>query len=199
MLVAGFTRFDFNKVDAGKVIVKEGDASLQFIFLIRGQLSIDTRAIDGSYLVTETLSDPWLLQPEALFGLRPRYTQTVRAATEVQIITLSKNEVFRLLDRFEVIRINLFNLFSTTVQRKWGAAWKPAPVDVRGRIVRFLVQHMVYPAGPKTVKIVMPQLSLCLNEGMTKLSAELHKMSREGLVELHRGSISIPFMERLLM
>lgn len=199
MDVAGFTRFDFVKVKAGDEVLQEGEQCSQLVFLIKGALTTETWADDRSYSFVETLSSPWLLQPEVLFGLRARIHQHVWAASEVQLITLSKKEVFRLLSHFEVIRLNLLNGLATSLQRHSGAAWKPAPKDARGRIVRFFLQHVAYPAGPKTVNIYMAQLARCTGESQRSSSAAIHEMSREGLVELHRGSIDIPFMERLLM
>lgn len=197
--MAGNTKFGFRKVAAGKPVVKAGDACQGLFFLISGQLTMVTHSDDRRYRVEEQLSAPWLLQPEVLFGAQPRYGCTVTTATEAHFITLSKDEVLRLSDDFLIFRLNLLNLLSTQSQRRGRQQWRRAPQDLRQRIVRFLLDHCVYPAGSKMVHILMEQLALEVNDSRLDVSRALNAMQADGLLILHRGRIEIPSLERLLM
>ena len=197
--LAGQTKFGFQKLMAGKTIVQEGDACSQFLFLISGSLSVTTVSDDRRYSVTEQLSAPWLLQPECLFGAHPHYSSTAVTLDESHFITLSKDEVLRLLDDFLIIRLNLLNLLATQSQRRGRWPWRKAPSDLRQRIVRFFLDHSVYPAGSKQFRILMNQLALEVGDSRLDVSHVLNAMQTDGLLHLRRGIIEIPSLERLLM
>ena len=197
--LAGQTKFGFQKLAAGKTIVREGDSCNQLFFLVSGSLSVSTVSDDRRYSVVEQLSAPWLLQPESLFGAHPQYLSSIATLTESHFIILSKDEVMRLLDDFFIIRLNLLNLLATQSQRRGRWPWRKAPADLRQRIVRFFLDHSVYPAGPKTFHILMNQLAQEVGDSRLDVSHVLNAMQREGLILLRRGIIEIRSLERLLM
>ena len=197
--LAGQTKFGFLKLAAGKTIVREGDNCQQLLFLVSGSLSVSTVSDDRRYHVVEQLSAPWLLQPESIFGAHPQYLSTIVTLAESHFITLSKDEVLRLLDDFFIIRLNLLNLLATQSQRRGRWPWRKAPSDLRQRIVRFFLDHSVYPAGPKEFHILMNQLAQEVGDSRLDVSHVLNAMQGEGLLRLRRGIIEIPSLERLLM
>ncbi len=195
--MAGNTKFGFLKIDAGKYVVRDGDLCTQLYFLIGGTITLTTESDDHGYSIVETLSAPWLLQPEALFGLSPRYSCTARATTATHFITLSKDEVLRLLDDFLIIRLNLLNIMATLTQRRTRQAWHRPPTTLRHRIARFLTEHCAYPAGQKQVNILMKRLALEMNASRLDVSEALNDMQADGLIGLHRGRIEVPSLERV--
>ena len=197
--LAGQTKFGFLKLSEGKQVVREGDQCQQLFFLIDGRLSLTTMNDDRRYTVIEQLSAPWLIQPEALFGAHPQYTCTVATLTECHFITLSKDEVLRLLEDFFIIRLNLLNLLATQSQRRGRQPWRRSSETLRQRIVRFFVDHCLYPAGPKQFRMLMTQLAQEVGDSRLDVSRVLNAMQSEGLLHLRRGIIEISSLERLLM
>ena len=195
--MAGNTKFGFRKEEAGVTMVRDGNACRELLFLISGTLQLTTRSDDGSYRLTERLTAPWLLQPEVLFGATPRITGTCVTQEPCHFITLSKEEVLRLTNDFLIIRLNLLNLLATMVQKKTRQPWRRAAVSLRERFVRFVMDHSAYPAGPKTLHILMTRLADDLNDSRLDVSRMLNALQREGLAELHRGRIEIPSLEKL--
>ena len=195
--MAGNTKFGFRKEEAGVTVVREGDACRELLFLVSGTLQLTTRSDDGSYRLTERLTAPWLLQPEVLFGAMPRFTGTCVTKEPCHFITLSKDEVLRLTDDFLIIRLNLLNLLATMVQKRGRLPWRRASLSLRERFVRFVMDHSAYPAGPKTLHILMTRLADDLNDSRLDVSRMLNALQREGLAELHRGRIEIPSLEKL--
>lgn len=198
-LVAGHTRFGFVKVPQGKTVVKEGMACTHLFFLINGTVRVESCSDDHSYAVVEQMQAPYILQPEAIFGYQQRYTQTIVAQMDTNFITIEKEEVVRLSEDFLVFRLNLLNIFATQTQKLSRQPWRRYPQTLRERLVRFFVQHCVYPAGPKTFHILMNQLAGELNDSRLNVSKVLNQMQAENLISLHRGRIEIPLLERLLM
>ena len=198
-LVAGHTRFGFSKMNQGSTIVTEGDDCRQLLFLINGTLRVETMAEDRSYMVVEQLEAPVILQPEVIFGYTQRYTHTYIAKTDVNLITVGKDEVLRLSEDFLVFRLNLLNMFATQTQKSSRLLWQHVPVTLEDRIVRFFAQHCIYPAGPKMFHVLMNRLAEELNDSRLDVSRALNALQRDGKIVLHRGRVEIPQMERLLM
>ena len=197
--LAGQTKFGFLKLPEGKTVVREDDACNQLLFLISGRLALTTYSDDRRYLVEEQLSAPWLIQPEALFGAHPHYTCSVSTMVESHFITLSKDEVMRLLDDFLIIRLNYLNMIATLAQRRGRFQWRRCSENLRQRVVRFFVDHCQYPAGSKQFRILMTQLAMEVGDSRLDVSNVLNAMQKDELIILHRGRIEIPSLERLLM
>ena len=197
--VAGHTKFGFMKCGEGEIIVKEATPCNQLHFLLSGVLKAEAWSDDRSYMVVERLAAPFILQPEAIFGYHQRFTHTFTTMTEASLITLDKDEVLRLSDEFLVFRLNLLNIFATQTQKLLRQPWRRFPDTLSERIIRFLAQHCIYPAGPKTFYILMTRLADEIGDSRLDISRALNKMQIDGLVNLHRGRIEVPQMERLLM
>lgn len=198
-IVAGHIRFGFVKVPAGKSIIRIGEACTQLCFLINGTVRVETYGDEHRYMVLEQMSAPYILQQEAIFGYYQSYTHHFTALTDVNLLTIAKEEVLRLSEDFLVFRLNLLNQFATQTQKHIHQLWWRCPHTLRERVIRFLSQHCIYPAGPKTFYILMEKLAEELNDSRLNVSRVLNQLQREGMVELHRGRVDIPQMERLLM
>ena len=198
-IVAGHTRFGFLKVTAGRQIIHSGDPCTHLYFLINGSLRVETFSDDSRYSVTEQMSSPYILQQESIFGYYQRYTHNFYALTDANFLTLDKEEVVRLSEDFLVFRLNLMNHLATQSQKLIQMQWRRSPLSLRERIVRFFFQHTLYPAGPKTFHILMERLAEEVNDSRLNVSRALNRMQESGVIELHRGRIEIPQLERLLM
>ena len=198
-LVAGHTRFGFTKYAQGKIVATEGDACTQLFFLINGTIRIETAADDNGYWVAEQMEAPYILQPEAIFGYHQRYTHTFIAQTDVNFITIDKEEILCLTEDFLVFRLNLMNLLATQTQKHSRQPWRPCTMTLNGRLIRFFATHCVYPAGHKMFYVLMNRLAAELNDSRLNVSRALNQLQKDGMVILHRGRIEIPLMERLLM
>lgn len=197
-IVAGHTRFGFLKLSAGKTVMKSGDACNQLYFLINGSLKVRSFADDYGYLVEEQISAPYIIQLESVFGYYQRYTRDFVAQTDVNFLTLDKEEVVRLTEDFLVFRLNMLNYFATQTQKQMRQVWCRAPQSLEDRIVRFFIQHCLYPAGYKVFSILMVRLAEEVNDSRLNVSRILNDMQHRGLIVLSRGKIEIPQLERLL-
>ena len=197
--MAGNTRFGFQKIPAGKVVVQEGQMCHQLYFLVKGTLEIERSSDDHSYSMTEQLQAPWQFQPESLFGLSLRFTMTVRTSTDCHFILLSKDEVLRLFDELFIFRLNFLNQLALQSQQYGHRIWRCAPQHLSDRLARFFIDHAVYPAGRKELHILMRQLAVEVNDSRLNVSNALNAMRQKGLVELYRSRIVIPLLERLFM
>lgn len=197
-IVAGHTRFGFLKLAAGKTVMKSGDACHQLYFLINGSMKVRSFADDYGYHVEEQIAAPYIIQLESVFGYYQRYTRDFIAQTDVNFLTIDKEEVVRLTEDFLVFRLNMINHFATQTQKQMRQMWYRAPQSLEDRIVRFLTQHCLYPAGHKEFYILMTRLAEEVNDSRLNVSRILNDMQHRGLIVLSRGKIEVPQLERLL-
>lgn len=192
------TKFYFHKCERGEVIVRNGEECNNLHFLLQGKVTCVRSSDDYGYVLSEDLPAPLIFQSESLFGHSQYFTRDYIAATDVGLMTLDKTEVLRFLDRYPIVRINIINQFATNVQKLSSLAWKHQSADVEQRIVDFIVLHCLRPSGRKEMKIKMNQLAHELNDSRLNVSVALNRLQEQNLLELYRGRIVIPAMERLI-
>lgn len=197
--IIGQTKFDFAKYEEGKTIVKSGDNVEGLIFLLNGTVEATTESVNHTYRVIENINAPYLIQPQRLFGLRQQYYSSFRAHTQCNVMMLNKREVMKLIEGYEVFRINFINLYATGIQHLEDRLWGMPNTSLRSHLIRFFATHALRPAGEKTIKIKMTTLAEILNDSRTDISRALNAMQSEGLVNLSRGAIHIPALEALFV
>ncbi len=196
--VAGHTKFDFQKLEDGATIVKEGDACLRLYFLLAGDISVITEADDHGYRIEEDITAPELFQVEHIFGLSQRFTRTYIAKSNCSVMSISKQEVQKLSSRYEIFRINLLNLFSTQAQKYNRRLFRVPPKTLQERIIRWFESHCLRPAGEKMFYVKMARIADEMSVKRIYVSQALNEMQDQHLVHLHRGRIYIPALEKLI-
>lgn len=191
--------FEFKAFKEQDVIVKEDTPCSNMVFLLDGVVETTAWSDDRQYSLKEQLKAPNVLQPERIFGLTQRYTRTYQALTRCGTLFLRKEYVVSMSSSYDIFRTNLFNILSTQSQRFQHRPWIRQPHSLRERIVRFFIDHCLYPAGSKDFKIKMTQLGAEVNDSRLDVSRALNEMQAEGLLILSRNHIVIPAMERLIM
>lgn len=197
--IVGKTKFGFSKFDKARVIVKAGQPCKELLFLLNGDIEIITPSNDESYIVTEYLPAPLQLQPERLFGLHQTHSSTVKTFSPCNIMSLSKTEVINLYNNYEVFRINLLNILSTSIHKADMHTWASVPHRLEERIKLFLVNHCNHLYGKKVFKMKMTDLAQHLNDSRINVSIELNKLEEQGLIILSRGAITIPEIGKLVI
>ncbi|MCD8290727.1 MAG: Crp/Fnr family transcriptional regulator [Prevotella sp.] len=197
-LVISNTKFRYLTIQKGKAIVNEGEMCDRFFFLMEGEISSTKCADDNGYCVIEKLNAPDILQPERIFGLIQRYTRTFKTVTECNFICLGKREMLTLSDSYQIFRLNLLNIISTRSQRLTNIPWHTQAKSIRQKIVRFIEERCLRPAGEKTVSIKMERLGHEIGESRLNVSRELNAMHEEGIIELRRSEIHVPALEKLI-
>lgn len=187
--------FDFRKYKEGEKIVSHGDACDRLIFVFRGLLGVDGWADDYGYEVSEILHVPAMLEPEALFGLRQRFTHDYRAAEDCSTVAISKDEVRLLSERYDIVRLNLLNAVATKAQRRAALLWRATPPDLEHRIIRWFMDRCLHPAGRKVFHIKMTRLAAELNDSRLDISKALNHLQDQGYLHLTRGIITINEIE----
>ncbi len=190
-------RLDFSKVEAGNMIVAEGQRVDKLRFVLRGTVSAETTAIDRGYSIKETLNVPCMLQIERLFGLSQHFSSTYFAESECQILSVTKADIVALATMSEVFRLNMMNVLCTMTQKAQSLPWYTMPHNIRQKIFMFIKDRTLRPAGRKEVNIGMVRLGKEIAESRLNVSKQLRQLQVEGLIEMKKNKIIIPALEKL--
>ena len=196
--VVGHTRFEFSRYKHHDILFEEGEPCRGLTFLTKGRITTIRISDNRQLEVREQVSAPALLQPESLFGLTQRHSMTIIAQSEhCDTLTISKDEVNRLLGTFELFRTSLLNIISTQAQRRSHLLWRSHPHPIREKIIRFISDHCQHPAGEKVIRIRMQSLATEIGESRLNVSRALHAMEAENLLSTSREHVHILRLEDL--
>lgn len=191
-------KFDFSKYKAGDSIIQQDSSCNSLVFMLSGEVQMETWDINHQYAIYENIPTPTVLQPEVLFGPQTRYTHGFNALSDVGALIVSKEEFWRDLIQYEVFRLNYINLISAQAQYAKKLLWTNPQGSVEQRIVHFVYTHCTRPAGEKKLKIKMEILAEQLSETRDKISKALNNLQDKGLLVLKRSAIEIPHLETLI-
>lgn len=160
----------------GTILASENEACTALVLVARGTVMSSTRSDDHSYQIDETLQAPLLIQPEHIFGIKQRYTSTFCAQTYCEVIRIEKPTVLKLMELSMTFRLNLMNIIATQSQRSSRRLWHQMSEDIEKRIIRFIKDRCIYPAGQKQLRTKMTVLARELGCSRLEVSEALHRL-----------------------
>ncbi|WP_291530612.1 Crp/Fnr family transcriptional regulator [Bacteroides sp. UBA939] len=196
--ILGKVKLHFTKHKAGDILVKKGTPCEWLIFILNGAITSTTTSADNTYTFMEFSRAPYVIEPQSLFGMNTSYVSTYLAHTEVRTLTISKTFVMNELFKYEIFRLNYMNIVSNRAQTCYSRLWAATPEKLEARIAKFILSHSERPSGGKILKIKMERLAFVINDTRLSVSKALNGMQQSGLLELHRGEIVIPEVEKLI-
>lgn len=178
-------------------IVESGLNCRGLFFLVEGTLEMETISEDGKTRVTEVTPEPYILEPERLFGLQQKYFSTYTTRSQCKFLYARKDDILYLLNENIVFRLNVLNILSTLSQRRHLKFWTTTSSETENHIIRFIHQHCRLQTGRKTFHIKMNNLAEAIHASRIEVSAALNKMNNERKIILQRGIITIPEISQL--
>ena len=190
--------FEFLNYADGEVIFRRGDKCSKFVILTRGSLQSHSVSSDETYSISEIFDAPQAIEPHSLFGYDTVYHCDYTAKGNCSILVIDKQYLFSEFAKHNIFTINLLNLVSRKAQKQRDAIWNYTPTSIEGRIVQFIAMRCDNHKGAKHIRIKMERLATLLCETRLNISKALNEMQDTGDIELHRGGITIPAIEKLI-
>ncbi|EJX04911.1 transcription regulator, CRP family [gut metagenome] len=191
-------KLHFDKHKPGEMFIDSGDSCNQLCFLIKGKISMVTQSKGDIYTVFERIEAPYVIEPQALFGMKTLYASSYIAHTEAHTVNISKHFILNELFKYEIFRLNYMNIVSNRAQNLHAQLWEHPTEDLKEKIIRFFVQHCEKLKGEKIFKIKMDDLARYVDNSRLNTSKKLNEMQKEGLIELHRKEILISNLQALI-
>jgi CRP-like cAMP-binding protein len=184
-------------IKRGAILASENEACTALVLVAKGTVIASTRSDDHSYEIDEILQAPLLIQPEHIFGIKQRYTATFKANTYCEVIRIDKPMVLKLMEHSMTFRLNLMNIIATLSQRNSRRLWHQMSEDIEKRIVRFVKDRCIYPAGQKQLRTKMTVLARELGCSRLEISEALHRLEEKQLLIVKRTIVEIPMLQLL--
>lgn len=191
--------FEFINYGDGDIVFRRGEKCDKFVVLTQGTLTSRATSPDNTYNIEEELAAPYAIEPYSLFGYSTIYRRDYIAKGNCSILVIDKQYLFTEFTKHHIFTINLLNLISRKAQKLRDGVWQYTPTTLNGRIVHFIATRCDSLKGTKQVKIKMERLATLLCETRLNISKALNDMQSAGYVELHRGGITVPAIEKLIV
>lgn len=179
-------KFHFQKFKDKEIVFKQGETCKKLAFLLKGNLASETVAPCGCFSWGEILEYPTIIEPSSLFGKRPAYKSSYIAQGEVAVLTIDKQYIYGVLDKYEVFRMNFLNLLCNKAEQMFDRVWSIEPQELEGRMIYFIRNLSTTYQGIKVLRIKMEDLARLLDDTRLNVSGVLNKWEEEGLIEMRR-------------
>ena len=190
-------RFHFLTFQEGEIFIRQGEDCQQLCFLLNGKAVARTTDKEHAYTLSETFDAPTIIEPQSLFGMRPKYTATYQAQTLVKVLTIDKAYIFSELNKHEIFQLNFLNLLSNRVQTANKKIWNFHVGTLNEKLVHFFAIRSQNPGGEKTLQVTMEDWAGMIDETRINLSRLLNELQDKGLIQLKRKEFFIPDFEKL--
>lgn len=195
--IIAHTKIEFVMCKNNYLIQSSGDKCDSLIMLTDGEMIAKTYSSTLGFSIEETLHAPWILEPENLTGLTPVYNSTYNASEKCNIVKIKKYDFFELMKQNEIVLYNFMNIISKTSQKNRQRLWAKKATDIFSKILQFIINHSLYPAGRKQINIHIKILAKEIDETIKMTSKALHKLEQQNLIVMKRSTIIVPEYQKL--
>ena len=120
-----------------------------------GDLVAETTAPCGTFSFEEVIEHPTIIEPYSLFGKSQTFKSTYTARGDVGVLTIDKQYIYTELDRYEVFRMNFFNLLCSKVEQQHEYVWSIDAQQLEGRLIHLVRGLCTSLHGVKVLKVKM--------------------------------------------
>ena len=192
-------KIHFNKYEPGSCLVRQDTPCNQLIFVLDGEVQIESKDRSHQYTIWETFKSPNVIEPYSLFGMRPYFTASYTAVTEVNTLNIDKSYILNELCRYEVFNLNYMNMLSNRSQVIYNKLWNSHIGKTRDKIINFLLLRCMTPYGAKKLSIRMEDLARLIDDTRINVSNVLNDLQNRGLIQLGRRTFSIPELREVVL
>jgi CRP-like cAMP-binding protein len=196
--ILGRVKLHFVKYKAGELIAESNTPCTELLFLLKGEVDAQTTPESQRFTYIETIKTPYLIEPEALFGMKPCFKASYRARTEASVMKVEKMLVLNKLFKYEVFRLNYVNSVSNRAQSIYSRLWKTPASGTARKVIHFFLNHAEKLEGEKTIIVKMEDLAEMLDDTRLNVSKVLNDLQSRGFIELKRKVIYIPEIGKFL-
>jgi CRP-like cAMP-binding protein len=191
-------KIHFNKYEPGSCLVRQDTPCNQLIFVLDGEVQIESNDKTHKYTLWENFKSPNVIEPYSLFGMRPYFTASYTAVTEVNTLNIDKSYILNELCRYEVFNLNYMNMLSNRSQVIYNKLWNSHIGKTRDKIINFLLLRCMTPYGAKKLSIRMEDLARLIDDTRINVSNVLNDLQNRGLIQLGRRTFSIPELREVV-
>lgn len=176
-------------------LLNQGDVCTHLILVATGLLRRRHTTADGRLSIQSIIETPAAIEPESLYGLHCHYQNSYYAESELQTISIRKNDVGKHLMNHPIFRYNLLNYLSAIVHKQ-GVLMEPTPrTTVDQKFLHLLTTLCREDETDIKINVKMNDLALYLEETRLTVSRMLNRLDRTKAIQISRSTICIPSLK----
>ena len=178
-------------------LISQGQPCRELIFLVAGTMTRQTVSSDGTYIMTESISGPAVIEADKLFGLDCEFGSTYLIPSECQVMRIDKAAVVSHLLRNDIFRTNYVNMMAAELHRQQQSRRFHKKLNAEEKVARFISVQFSPTPGQKTLQIKMRDLAEYVGETRLTVSNILNEWNQSGRIKLRRKEIIIDDLSKL--
>lgn len=201
----------------GEILVNEGDSCEGLYMVSEGNLALQKYAIDGDYVSLQLLEVGNCTGQEFFFGTRDRYTYSVEAVTNAEVIYVPKDVLISIMREDEQMKKNFLRLLSNMVNGLYTRIDILSQRNLSMKITHYLLYLLskqdeeindLYGDIQERSSEATPFVELPVSKEVTakllamprpSFSRELVRMEKEDLIKVNGRIIWLTDLEALIM
>ena len=190
---------DFNQYTDGEIILSQDDRCDKIIYVLNGKVECEYRDPKNRFVLTELMEQPFVIEPNNLYGMSQRYEHSYITLEPVDTVTISKRDFSNVMLNYHIVKTNILNMLCARIQSITKTVGECEPETVVEKIIQFLRRNSATLKGQKILHINMETLARLIQETRLNVSFALRDLNKLGLIKQpHRGQILIPNLQNLL-
>lgn len=173
-------------------IMFSGDRHSRILLILKGTVMRRYTEPQGLCTLRETLREGDIIEFTSLFGKTTFVTADYYAEGDVTLLAFDKQYLFTVFNRFEVIQMNLLNLFCARAQALQAKHTPQVGRTIAERFLHLIDDLADTPYGKKELAVSRTDLATLLDLSRRPMSAEMVVWEQAGLVQLSYAQIVIP-------
>lgn len=178
-------------------ILCRGDRHDRILIILKGTVTRSFTDSSCRCTLTEQMHEGDIIEFTSLFGRSILSRADYRAQGEVTLLAFDKKYMFTTFNRFEIIQMNMLNLYSARVQALQSKLTTNVGTSLGERFCHLVDALSDNSYGQKALIVSRVHLAELLDCSRRPMSAQIVAWQKAGLVELAYGQIIIPDLPRL--
>ena len=185
-------KFAFDKYYDGYTIAYQGDRCDKIVYVLRGELCAARRDDEkGIYVQEYFLHEPFLIEPQNLWGMQQKYERTYSFINEGSTCCIDKRQLTYLISKYEIVRTNFLSMICNKLQYANTTLRDGFPSTTLDKLKSFIKNNKICHDGRTNIKIKMNQLASLISDTRLNVSKTLNILQSRDVIELYRGGFLI--------
>jgi CRP/FNR family transcriptional regulator, dissimilatory nitrate respiration regulator len=175
----------------GQTIAFRGDTCAELLVLTAGQIRGEMLDFSGKTVEVETVSAPKPIAAAFIFGKKNRFPVDAVANENVQLLSIPRDSLVRMMQLNPIVLTNYLNLISDKTHFLTERLWFMSFKTIKEKLAHYILSL----ASDEKTQVILPKSQQQLSEffGVSRpaLARVIGQMEKEGLIQCRRRNITI--------
>lgn len=182
--------YKIKKYRKGELMYQSGETIDELIILLKGKVSTEMMSFSGKSINISIMKAPEPIADAIMFSSKSQLPVNVEAIEEVEILVISKKELFKLFAKQSIILENYLQSIADRAVLLTQKIFLLSLKTIKGKIAVYLMRQ----AKGRTefeIRHTQKELSSLFGIARPSLAREMKQMMEEGIIEVDRRHIKI--------